>query len=1129
MVSVYRHIIFPLNQILLIALLIYPVCVFAEGSVELGPRQGLQRNTILYVDILNPAIESVIWTGYGSVTVTSPDRRDLGSFSSGQRITPLAETPGAYKIQLSENQFQTNQAGEVISYTDWDVTVYLNTVIAQQGRLWSKMWSFNAGDFSDDSVTDANYFSLVPGGEEDANAVIEVDFEGLAGYIYNISGNRTGISAGDGQIGLSVPASLSYGVAPEFRMYLNLPVEANYRTITPIISGFSFVGGPTNCNGVAPGLGTGSFIFDTNVIGTYHLICDLNHDNIFDIVTTEDLHLIGPTEPGSVMVYWDGFDNVGNPVDPDTYQCKVKITVGEFHYVGHDIETSYCGIRMYDVNSQGNRIPLNMFWNDSLVQFSTRAIGEIRATGVPGTFIQAGFRVQDQDDNLFETLEQAVIGENGTVMIPVQATDFGWKSISEEQLNQILNPVSGLTSVTNIEVIENGLDGAAQMRNSDYGSETSGTRGINSGPYEGNCLPDGEQNAGNARSWGNFNDDGYRHGNGKGNRAYLDTYTWLGAATSTGINVVAMDPDLDTDEDQLTDFQEDCIIGTNPDSPDTDNDGVDDFIETNGGIPNVDLDQDGLINARDPDDDNDGLLTIDEDLNHDTDPTNDDSDGDDAPNYLDPDDDNDNLPTIQEDVDHNGDPRNDNTDNDELPNYLDPDDDGDGVPTLDEDLNRNLNPVDDDLDDDGIPNYLDPDDDGDGLLTEDEDVNGDHNPQNDDSDNDVLPDYLDADDDNDLILTKDEDVDGDGDPSNDDTDEDGIFNYLDTDDDNDTLDSVDEDVNEDGDPSNDDTDDDEIPDYLDADDDGDGIDTVDEDPNGDGDPTNDDTDGDGILNYLDFDDYDGPFADPDDDGILNRDDNCPNIANDGQENIDDDEWGDLCDSDIDNDGLENDDDNCPYHDNPNQENQDDDDFGDVCDDDADNDGVVTDEDCDDYNPAVSEETTFYADPDEDNFGDPSDFIQACASENPHGYVTDGTDNCPFVTNPDQADTNEDGVGDQCDPAFDTDSDGVTNDIDNCPEIANPEQTDTDNDHVGDFCDQCPDLAGLAELFGCPETPEEELVEFTYPGTGYVGAAPACECSTAFPSSGYASRLAIWWLVITLFGLGYRRSRRGVVK
>lgn len=125
----------------------------------------------------------------------------------------------------------------------------------------------------------------------------------------------------------------------------------------------------------------------------------------------------------------------------------------------------------------------------------------------------------------------------------------------------------------------------------------------------------------------------------------------------------------DTDGDLIPDYVDE----------DSDNDNVPDYIEGNDhdhdGIPDVvligsDKDDDGL------DDGFEGDSTIDLDVNDELDdPYNDlpNTDGDAESDYRDTDDDDDGIETIDEDVNGDGDYANDDSDGDGTPNYLQPD------------------------------------------------------------------------------------------------------------------------------------------------------------------------------------------------------------------------------------------------------------------------------------------------------------------------------------------------------------------------------------------------------------------------------------------------------------------------
>ena len=114
------------------------------------------------------------------------------------------------------------------------------------------------------------------------------------------------------------------------------------------------------------------------------------------------------------------------------------------------------------------------------------------------------------------------------------------------------------------------------------------------------------------------------------------------------------------------------------------------------------------------------------------------------------------------------------------------------------------------------------------------------------------------------------------------------------------------------------------------------------------------------------------------------------------------------------------------------------------------------------------------DSDGDGLGDACDLL----NDRDGDGVADQRDNCPIVKNPDQRDSDRDGQGDACDALNDWDRDGVDDQNDNCPAISNADQRDGDSDGQGDVCDSVTAQAAAGTLRAEVTSYSADSAEFT---------------------------------------------------
>jgi len=245
-----------------------------------------------------------------------------------------------------------------------------------------------------------------------------------------------------------------------------------------------------------------------------------------------------------------------------------------------------------------------------------------------------------------------------------------------------------------------------------------------------------------------------------------------------------------------------------------------------------------------------------------------------------------------------------------------------------------------------------------------------------------------------------------------------------------------------------------------------------------------DFDGDGLADACDPDDDNDGFSDQEETagGSNPRDptstpERCDGLDNDADTLVDEgfpdhdgDGSADCIDPDDDNDTVPDNTDNCPLISNADQTDTDGDGLGNACDPDDDDDTVL---DATDNCPLVSNPSQ--ADSDADGIGD------SCDDSDGDGTM-DPVDNCPLIANPAQTDTDHDGLGDACDP--DADGDTVANGTDNCPLTPNPSQADVDADGLGDACDPDADSDTVANVAdNCPLTANSDQLDADGDGVG----------------------------------------------
>jgi MYXO-CTERM domain-containing protein len=601
----------------------------AEGSAELGTVQGLDSATEVLVEILDPQNENIHWDGpFPALPIRLPDGTPT-AILAGQSIA--ADQGGVYRVTLP---------GDIAAGVAWDLSVRTRDAGEERpGRVFARQWTLDAVDSTAAGGLSARFYARVPAGGQ--RAVVELRLDGASSNDgsatdYAIQANATGLS----DPGRSVPGSGGTIQPGNLDLFLAPPEDASYSVPAPRASNLAFrTGSQGSCSVVIPGQPGGNFLFVSDVAGNYQLFCDLNGGG-FDITDDGDLLLLGAVQPGVNQVPWDGTTRDSEPIPAGSYDCQVRVTVGELHFIADDVETMLPGLRMFALAADGTPDALSMYWNDSRVQADgpDRTSGpDGLSSGDPAAPAEPGVNARAWGDfsaggkgneALLDTFAWIADSTSATVQIPAAVEGQDTDGDGIDDLDELCDLGTGFDDADSDDdgrrddqELLTDTDGDGLIDALDPDSDNDGlldgteagvtTPGPDTDVSRGNFIPDADPTPTRATSPTDpdSDDGGIIDGNEDFNRngriddadGELDPRQF---GDDIGIIPGAPAPAPDTDGDGLVDPSEE-FVGSNPNDADTDDDGLIDSDEPNW---NTDTDGDGLLNVFDPDSDNDGIF-----------------------------------------------------------------------------------------------------------------------------------------------------------------------------------------------------------------------------------------------------------------------------------------------------------------------------------------------------------------------------------------------------------------------------------------------------------------------------------------------------------------------------------------
>ena len=393
-----------------------------------------------------PGFCDVLSTGFGFIDTYAKESN--GPFPAADGYTPcqiVATETGVYEVEfhgpsgtstanppirLFGAAFPTDETQQA-TVAAWDITVTSGGV-EQPGRVFTNYLSLSMGGNSgglNPSLLGLNSILYVQT-KDGYRFVVTLDRLDPGNFIF--FGNNRGfidkkdnsnlyhsITAPDenlnfiGNVGLHLPTLADTATDVTHRVFFNKPDSVTLGglgiPLTAILPeappDFKFTGIAGNTTKVNAG---GNFTFTTSQFGRYQIIIDTNKDNNYD---SNDRILTGGILFGKNTVNWDGKDKAGTALSEGTYNAKVYVNAGEYHFPLLDVESNANGIRIIIENAPGAFTGLD--FDDAPIDNSTIYYDDSNYTTKDGTPVNLDPRGTQRDPSPRDATEGVNTNNDG--------------------------------------------------------------------------------------------------------------------------------------------------------------------------------------------------------------------------------------------------------------------------------------------------------------------------------------------------------------------------------------------------------------------------------------------------------------------------------------------------------------------------------------------------------------------------------------------------------------------------------------------------------------------------------------------------------------------------------------------